>query len=256
MACRRSPTWSPPRPRRGIAGARAARMTPASSSTPRARRAFPKGAMHSQRSFVTCGEAFVQRMYVQPDDRLMIVLPLFHINALFYSRRRHARRAARAWSSCRGFRPSTFWQTAVDDRGDRGQHHRGDRHDPDAAPAQRISRPSTGSRKVYGVRQTRADTFRNEFGIPHLIGGYGMTEIPGVTCNPLEGPHKVGSMGPVGRHPDPGAAVGRNAASSTTTGAMCRGRGRRAGRQDADHHAGLFPRSRSRPTAHFATAGS
>ncbi len=46
---------------------------------------FPKGAMHSQRSFVTGGEAYVQRIYVQPEERLMIVLPLFHINALFYS---------------------------------------------------------------------------------------------------------------------------------------------------------------------------
>jgi crotonobetaine/carnitine-CoA ligase len=46
-------------------------------------------------------------------------------------------------------------------------------------------------------------TFRDEFRIPHLIGGYGMTEIPGVTCNPLEGLRKPGSMGPIGRHPDP-----------------------------------------------------
>ncbi|MGZ8231678.1 MAG: AMP-binding enzyme, partial [Burkholderiales bacterium] len=38
----------------------------------------------------------------------------------------------------------------------------------------------------------------------HLIGGYGMTEIPGVTCNPVDGLRKPGSMGPVGRHPDPG----------------------------------------------------
>jgi carnitine-CoA ligase len=30
-----------------------------------------------------------------------------------------------------------------------------------------------------------------------------MTEIPGVTCNPFEGPQKLGSMGPIGRHPDP-----------------------------------------------------
>jgi crotonobetaine/carnitine-CoA ligase len=30
-----------------------------------------------------------------------------------------------------------------------------------------------------------------------------MTEIPGVTCNPFEGPQKLGSMGPLGRHPDP-----------------------------------------------------
>jgi crotonobetaine/carnitine-CoA ligase len=30
-----------------------------------------------------------------------------------------------------------------------------------------------------------------------------MTEIPGVTCNPIEGPNKPGSMGTIGRHPDP-----------------------------------------------------
>jgi crotonobetaine/carnitine-CoA ligase len=42
--------------------------------------------------------------------------------------------------------------------------------------------------------------------VPHLIGGYGMTEIPGVTCNPVEGLRKPGSMGPVGRHPDPARA--------------------------------------------------
>ncbi|MCL6646499.1 MAG: AMP-binding protein [Dehalococcoidia bacterium] len=64
-------------------------------------------------------------------------------------------------------------------------------------------RPDHKLRVVYGVRESAADTFRNEFHIPHLIGGYGMTEIPGVTCNPVEGPQKPGSMGPIGRHPDP-----------------------------------------------------
>jgi crotonobetaine/carnitine-CoA ligase len=39
--------------------------------------------------------------------------------------------------------------------------------------------------------------------VPHLVGGYGMTEIPGVTCNPMTGPRKRGSMGQIGRHPDP-----------------------------------------------------
>ncbi len=57
-------------------------------------------------------------------------------------------------------------------------------------------------RAVYGVRGSYADTFRNEFGIPVLIGGYGMTEIPGVTCNPVEGVQKWHTMGPIGRHPD------------------------------------------------------
>ena len=74
---------------------------------------FPKGAMHSQRSFVTGGESFVQRVYLQDDDRLMIVLPLFHINALFYSV------AGTLAAGCSmvivpRFSASTFWQTAVD----------------------------------------------------------------------------------------------------------------------------------------------
>ncbi|MCC7346134.1 MAG: acyl--CoA ligase, partial [Variibacter sp.] len=46
---------------------------------------FPKGAMHSQRNFVTSGEANVARLWLQPADRLLTVLPLFHVNALFYS---------------------------------------------------------------------------------------------------------------------------------------------------------------------------
>ena len=38
---------------------------------------FPKGVMHSQRSYVLTAEAFVHRMYLQSDERLMCVLPLF-----------------------------------------------------------------------------------------------------------------------------------------------------------------------------------
>src|SRR5688500_973306 len=74
---------------------------------------FPKGAMHSQRSFVTGGEAFVQRVHLQPDDRVMIVLPLFHINALFYSA------AGTLAAGCSmvivpRFSASNFWHTAVE----------------------------------------------------------------------------------------------------------------------------------------------
>ena len=162
---------------------------------------FPKGAMHSQRSFVTGGEAFVQRIYVQPAERIMIVLPLFHINALFYSVA-----GTLAGGACMiivpKFSASTFWQIAVD---------------TDATAVNIIEaigtilmkRPRSEFRdahkitKLYGARQPMIETFRRDFHIPHLIGGYGMTEIPGVTCIPLEGPYKPGSMGPVGRHPDP-----------------------------------------------------
>jgi len=162
---------------------------------------FPKGAMHSQRSFVTGGEAFVQRVYLQDDDRVMVVLPLFHINAMFYSVA-----GTLAAGACMiiipKFSASTFWQTAVDTGATQvniieaiGSILR-NRPRSEFRPEHRIA-------KVYGVRASMDETFKNDFKIPHRIGGYGMTEIPGVTCNPFEGVQKLGSMGPVGRHPDP-----------------------------------------------------
>lgn len=162
---------------------------------------FPKGAMHSQRSFILGGEAFVQRVYLQDDDRVMIVLPLFHINALFYSV------AGTLAAGCSmvivpKFSASSFWQTAVETGATEVNVIEAigtilmNRPRSEFRPEHRI-------RRLYGARQNFMETFRNEFGIPHLISGYGMTEIPGVTCIPFEGPYKPGSMGPVGRHPDP-----------------------------------------------------
>jgi carnitine-CoA ligase len=162
---------------------------------------FPKGAMHSQRSFVTCGEAFVQRVHLQDNDRVMIVLPLFHINALFYSVA-GTLAAGASMAIVPRFSASTFWQAAVDTGATEVNIIEAIGTILKNRPRSEF-RPGHGIRKVYGVRESVADTFRDEFGIPHLIGGYGMTEIPGVTCNPFDGPQKKGSMGPIGRHPDP-----------------------------------------------------
>ncbi len=162
---------------------------------------FPKGAMHGQRSFVLGGEAFVQRVYLQPDDRVMIVLPLFHVNALFYSV------AGTVAAGCSmavvpRFSASAFWDTAVETGATEVNIIEAigtilkNRPRGEFRKAHRI-------RRLYGARQPVVDTFHDEFGIPHLVGGFGMTEIPGVTCTPFEGPGKPGSMGPVGRHPDP-----------------------------------------------------
>src|SRR6516225_1908233 len=59
-------------------------------------------------------------------------------------------------------------------------------------------------RKVYGAGMS-AETlqvFPGEFGVPTLIEGYGMTEVPGVCNNPFLGPQKPGSIGCPARHPD------------------------------------------------------
>jgi crotonobetaine/carnitine-CoA ligase len=43
--------------------------------------------------------------------------------------------------------------------------------------------------------------FTEEFRVPHVIEGYGMTEIPGASCNPFLGPHKLASIGVPAVHP-------------------------------------------------------
>jgi carnitine-CoA ligase len=162
---------------------------------------FPKGAMHSQRNVVTSGEAFVQRVYLQDTDRVMIVLPLFHINALFYSVA-GTLAAGCSMAIVPRFSASTFWDAAV-------EYDATEVNIIDAIGTILQNRPRSEFRRehrlraMYGVRHNVESTFRDEFGVRHLIGGYGMTEIPGVTCNPVEGLRKPGSMGPIGRHPDP-----------------------------------------------------
>jgi crotonobetaine/carnitine-CoA ligase len=162
---------------------------------------FPKGAMHSQRSFVTGGEAFVQRVYLQDEDRVMVVLPMFHINANFYSLA-GTLAAGATLIIVPKFSASTFWHTAADTGATEVNIIEAMGTILQNRPRSEY-RPDHKLRAVYGVRGSYADTFRNEFGIPVLIGGYGMTEIPGVTCNPVEGVQKWHTMGPIGRHPDP-----------------------------------------------------
>ena len=162
---------------------------------------FPKGALHSQRNFVTAGEANVARLWLQPDDRLMTVLPLFHVNALFYS----LAGALAAGACCvlmERFSASTFWDSAVETGATT-------LNVIEAIGRILVARPQSEFRaehrirSVYGARADVREHFRNVFHIPHVLTGFGMTEIPGVCCTPFSGPDWPGAMGPVGRHPDP-----------------------------------------------------
>jgi crotonobetaine/carnitine-CoA ligase len=163
---------------------------------------FPKGVMHSQRNFVLAGEAFVERMHLQPDDRLMVVLPLFHINALFYSLG-GALAAGASLLLVPRFSASAFWRVAADGSATEVNIL--------AAVGNILTRrarsefvPGHRLRKVYGAGMS-AETlqvFPREFGVPTLIEGYGMTEVPGVCNNPFVGPQKPGSIGCPARHPD------------------------------------------------------
>ncbi|MCZ7565613.1 MAG: AMP-binding protein [Burkholderiales bacterium] len=162
----------------------------------------PKGVMHRQRSVVLAGEGFVERMHLQPNDRMLCILPMFHINALFYSLAGALAAGATLILEPR-FSASAFWRTVAETRATQANTLA-------AISSILIRRPREelvtghGLRKIYGAPLTEEHyrVFREEFGVPHLIEGYGMSEIPGVLNIPFEGPHKPGSMGRPSRHPD------------------------------------------------------
>jgi carnitine-CoA ligase len=162
---------------------------------------FPKGAVHSQRNFVTGGEANISRVWLQPEDRLLTILPMFHVNALFYST------AGALTAGCTmilmpRFSASDFWNAAVEHGATQVNIIEAIGRILARRPRSEF-RPEHGITRVYGMRADIIAPFRDEFRVPHLLSGFGMTEIPGVCCNPFDGPNKPGSMGPVGRHPDP-----------------------------------------------------
>jgi len=167
---------------------------------------FPKGVMHSQRSLVLAGEAFVERMQLSPEDRLLCVLPLFHINALFYSVMSAVAAGASLVLAPR-FSASRFWALAAETGATEANII--------AAVGNILARRARSEfvphsiRKVYGapISAEIERVFRVEFGVPVVLEGYGMTEIPGVCTNPFPGAglgeNRVGSMGKPARHPDP-----------------------------------------------------
>ena len=167
---------------------------------------FPKGVMHSQRNVVLTGEGFVERMYLQPADRLLCILPMFHINALFYSLAGALAAGATLVLAPR-FSASTFWKTVAETGATEVNTIAAvstilmSRRRSEFVPGHRLQ-------KIYGAPFTAEvyRVFQEEFGVPTLIEGYGMSEIPGVLNNPFPGPHKIGAMGKPSRHPDHGMA--------------------------------------------------
>lgn len=162
---------------------------------------FPKGVVHSQASLIAAGEAFVERMHLQTTERMLVVLPMFHINAMFYSVAGSMAAGATLLIEPR-FSASTFWQRAV-------QLKATQVNIIEAIATILLNRPRDeyvaghALEKVYGARQAMVKPLREAFGIPMLIGGYAMTEIPGVLSTPVDGRLKPGTMGVVCRHPDP-----------------------------------------------------
>lgn len=160
-----------------------------------------KGVVHTHRSFVLSAEVFVGRLHLQSTDKLLTVFPLFHVNALFYSLG-GALAAGATFITTAKFSASSFWKLAL------------------AVEATQLNilaslgkilsmrsrsefEPGHRIRKIYGgpISAEMMQVFQEEFHVPTLIEGYGMSEIPATCCNPFEGPQRVGAIGLAGRHP-------------------------------------------------------
>jgi crotonobetaine/carnitine-CoA ligase len=162
---------------------------------------FPKAVLHSQRNFLTAGEAFISRVRLQETDRLMIVLPMYHINAMFYSVA-GTLAAGASMAVVPKFSASRFWETAVESQATEANIIEAMGAILKERPRSEF-RPEHRIRAIYGVRPWLIETFDKEFHVQTCVGGYGMSEIPGVISTPLDRPNAPGSMGVVGSHPDP-----------------------------------------------------
>jgi crotonobetaine/carnitine-CoA ligase len=165
---------------------------------------FPKGVMHSQRNFVLAGEGFVARMWLQPEDRLMCILPMFHINALFYSLA-GTFAAGASLVLVPKFSASSFWRTAAESGATQVNIIAAIGNILARRPREEFD-PRHRLRVIYGAPITPdlERSFREEFNVPVMIEGYGMTEIPGACNNPFDGERRANSMGLPAQHPDPG----------------------------------------------------
>jgi crotonobetaine/carnitine-CoA ligase len=167
----------------------------------------PKGAVHTQRTYVAAAEIAAWRVRLSPADTVLAVLPMFHLNALFYSVGGAIASGARLVLEER-FSAATFWQTV--------RRHGVTQVNMIAAVGNillkrdRAEFPGNDTlRKVSAapVSQAAADQLREAFGITHVVESYGMTEAPGVAQVDFDDTTHRACLGRPIRHPLSGEPV-------------------------------------------------
>lgn len=164
---------------------------------------FPKGVIHTQKDFPLTGEAFTLCAGLGPDDRVLTILPLFHANAQYYSIM-GALAADSALILVRKFSAGSFWEQAVSCGATEFNFIGAIGRILSARPESEF-RPDHRIRTAYGALVT-PDVYRiftQRFKIPNVIDGYGLSEVPRVSQNPIGGVIKMKSMGLPARHPNP-----------------------------------------------------
>jgi len=164
---------------------------------------FPKGAIHVQKDFTLTGEAFTICAGIGPEDRLLTILPLFHVNAEYYSTM-GALAAETSLILIPRFSASLFWDQAIYYGATEFNFIGAIGRILCTRPEEEF-RPGHQIRTAYGAPVTPDvyETFTQRFRIQHVIEGYGLTEVPRVSQNPIGGVIKTKSMGLPARHPSP-----------------------------------------------------
>lgn len=164
----------------------------------------PKGVMLGHAQLDAMSAQMVDRASLRPDDHCLLVLPLFHVNAILLSVLAPLRIGARVTVVGR-FVPQAF----LDRVAEVGATFFSSvptilAHLAEVPPD---GRPATDSLRfaVCGAAPASVDLlhrFENQFGIP-VVEGYGLTEgTCASSCNPVEGRRKLGTVGPAmpGQH--------------------------------------------------------
>ena len=168
---------------------------------------FPKGVMHSQRSVVLAGEGFVRRMHLQPGERVLCILPMFHVNAIFYSFAGTLAAGATLLLEEK-FSASNFWKVIAARKATETNTIAAVMNILMRRPREEFV-PGHTLQRIYGAPLTPEmyRVFEEEFGVREMIEGYGMSEIPGALNNPFDGERRKGSMGKPSLHPDPAVTL-------------------------------------------------
>lgn len=161
----------------------------------------PKGVMLPHRSYTIGGESFAYRASLSHSDRMLVILPLFHVNAQIYSVMGGLVAGATLIIND-SFHASTFWEII-------NQYQITQFNFLGVIANILLKLPPTtldishSLRLVCGagLSATTIQEFRNRFHVP-LLETYGLTEAPMGLSNMLND-FKEGSIGKGARHPNP-----------------------------------------------------
>lgn len=161
----------------------------------------PKGVVLPHRSYVIGGESFAYRAKLTDQDRLLTMLPLFHVNAEIYSVM-GALVAGATIVLLDHFSASSFWSTVRD--------HKITQFNFLGVIANILLKQPVVSEETKhhvrlacgaGLSKSTLESFTSRFGFP-ILETYGLTEVPMGTSNLLSD-SRPGSIGKPSRHPDP-----------------------------------------------------